>query len=248
MVTRSTTYAVKNNSDYDVPTLYIEHKAGTEHDGFIIKTETELKSVTGFSRFGLSLKAHTEEVFEVEEEANYEEKLAVSKLAMKATGSTKSCIHKLETFLKERAKALEQQGVLSRNQRNFMKKKLLEAEKRQVLLDLKANPDIDETYVRKLEKKSGVLSTKSSLFKTLVKLTNLKVELETVQEKVRLAESMQGYSSGGLNKNVESMSKRKQEAAAIKSKVESVKFDLQTLATQLLDQENDGQDINSLVQ
>ena len=227
--------------------LYIEHKAGTEHDGFIIKTETDLKSVTGFSRFGLALGVHSEEIFEVEEEANYEEKLAVSKRAMAATGSPRQCIERLDTFLKERAKGLAQQGVLSKNQRSFIKQKLLEAEKRQILLDLKANPNIDEVFVRKLEKKPDVISTKSTLFKTLTKLISLKVELSTIEEKVRIADGLKGQAYGGLNKNVESLSKRKQEAAAVRTKVESVKFDLQTLAKELLEKENDGQDIKQLV-
>ena len=245
LVNRSTTYVVKNNSDYQVDTLYIEHKAGAEHDGFVIKTETDQKSVTGFSRFALQLKEHSDEVFKVDEEANYEEKLAVSRTALLEIGHSYG-VQRLESFLKERVKLLVQQGVLTTNQRKFIKQKLLEAEKRQLLIDLKNHPDRDEAYLRKLETKPEVCNPKSELFKLLARMIAQKAELSTVAEKVRLGESLKGNMTGGINKNIESLSKRKQEEATLKSKVESSKFDLQTIATRLLEKENEGKDIKTL--
>ena len=245
VVNRSTTYILKNNSDYKVDTLYIEHKAGSEHNGFVIKTQTDQKSVTGFSRFALALAEHSEEIFKVDEEAQYEERLPVSRTALLSSGH-QSGVLRLERFLKERVKNLSQQGTLSANQKKFIKLKLLEAEKRQLLLDLKSSPARDEAYLRKLEKKPEVCSPKSELFKLLAKLISQKADLSTVEEKVRLGESLKANMTGGINKNIESLSKRKQEEATLKSKLASSKFDLQTLATNLLEKEREGKDIKSL--
>lgn len=244
-VNRTTTYSVKNNSDFKVNPIYIEHKAGTRHDGFVINTPTNEKSVTGFSRFALHLDEHTEAELVVEEEANYEEKLPVSTEAITEFGQAAS-IARLDSFLKDRAKGLEKAKLLSKDQRRFIVLKLLEAEKRKFLLDLKDNPDRDEPYLRKLEKKPGVCSPKSALYKSLESLVSLRVSLETIREKIRLGEELKYRASGGINKKVQSMVKRTQEEASIMSKMESVKFDMQTMATSYLQEQREGKEITKL--
>ena len=108
-VSRTTDYTIRNNSTFDVETLYLDHKAGTAHDGFVIVTKGEecIKSVTGFSRYSLSLGKSEEVPFSVEEEAKYIETFSVDPLHIVSN------MHKILKFLKLRAPLLRQQKILT---------------------------------------------------------------------------------------------------------------------------------------
>ena len=108
-VSRTTDYNIRNNSTFDVETLYLDHKAGTAHDGFVIVTKGEecIKSVTGFSRYSLSLGKSEEVPFSVEEEAKYIETFSVDPLHIVSN------MHKILKFLKLRAPLLRQQKILT---------------------------------------------------------------------------------------------------------------------------------------
>jgi len=96
-----TRYVIKNNGTKRVPALYIDHTARTDRGGFsIISTEQLVKQVTGWARYCLQMEAEAEVVLDVAEEALYEESLFMSDTS-------------ISKFLASRAKALEDQGVLS---------------------------------------------------------------------------------------------------------------------------------------
>jgi len=83
--TMATTFNIKNNGKNPVQHFYIDHTAGTAHNGFEILTqEHQLKSTAGWCRYDMHLPAlmETSLVFVVEEMAEYEE-LIVSSAAMR---------------------------------------------------------------------------------------------------------------------------------------------------------------------
>eukprot|EP00442_Polarella_glacialis_P018204 CAMPEP_0115079318 /NCGR_PEP_ID=MMETSP0227-20121206/18041_1 /TAXON_ID=89957 /ORGANISM="Polarella glacialis, Strain CCMP 1383" /LENGTH=844 /DNA_ID=CAMNT_0002466807 /DNA_START=84 /DNA_END=2618 /DNA_ORIENTATION=- len=95
-----TRYVVKNNGTKPVPCLYIEHTARTDRGGFsITSTEQCVKQTTGWARYCLAVEPEAEVVLDVSEEANYEERMALSEA-------------ELATFLSTRAEGLQEQGVL----------------------------------------------------------------------------------------------------------------------------------------
>ena len=68
-----TKYIIKNNSeDRTIPKFYIDHPANTQYNGYVITTkEKAIKSVTGFSRYCISLAPQEQVEFLVSEEAKY---------------------------------------------------------------------------------------------------------------------------------------------------------------------------------
>mmetsp|Transcript_13597 Transcript_13597/g.24242 ORF Transcript_13597/g.24242 Transcript_13597/m.24242 type:complete len:500 (-) Transcript_13597:2165-3664(-) len=72
-VVKTTRYAVQNNSqERAVDKLYIDHTAGMAHGGFVITTTDNcIKSVTGWSRFCISLAPQQTLEFCVAEEASF---------------------------------------------------------------------------------------------------------------------------------------------------------------------------------
>jgi ubiquitin-large subunit ribosomal protein L40e len=72
-----TVYKIRNNAvskDQTVDHFYIDHYASPKHNGYsVVTNEKCVKSVTGFSRFDLTLKPQEEVEFVVEEEAAFEE-------------------------------------------------------------------------------------------------------------------------------------------------------------------------------
>jgi len=76
---KSTRYVIRNNStDRAVNKFYIDHTADSSHGGFVIITKEKcVKSVTGWSRYQMSINPQEEVEFIVSEEASYENVLSV---------------------------------------------------------------------------------------------------------------------------------------------------------------------------
>lgn len=106
---RKTTYTVQNNSKAQIDALYLEHKAGSAHGGYVIMTkENCVKDVTGFARYKLSLKPSEQKIFSVFEEATYYKNLRVGPEDFVNTVN----LTKLIEFKKTEAPDLINYGVL----------------------------------------------------------------------------------------------------------------------------------------
>jgi len=73
---RATRYAITNNAEASEKPIvvYVDHQASMQHNGYsIVTSEDRVKEAAGFARFEKTLAPGETVVFEVHEEATYEE-------------------------------------------------------------------------------------------------------------------------------------------------------------------------------
>jgi len=93
-----TRYCIKNNSKENIPRLYVDHTACTDHGGSVITTTDRCaKATTGFARYEFSVEAGQEITFEVHEEVQFEKEVPH---------------YQLESFLRHSVPGLISQGVM----------------------------------------------------------------------------------------------------------------------------------------
>eukprot|EP00924_Labyrinthula_sp_SR-Ha-C_P015789 snap_masked-scaffold_4-processed-gene-9.25-mRNA-1 protein AED:1.00 eAED:1.00 QI:0/-1/0/0/-1/1/1/0/373 len=121
-VKRRTIYTMQNNSNYNVETLYLEHKAGADHGGFVILTKGDnvLKDVVGFCRYKFSFAPLEKIEFEVIEEAEYIKHLDAGVLDFK----DHSNLLKLIEFQRKEVPNLELQGKFSHDLKELLEKRI----------------------------------------------------------------------------------------------------------------------------
>eukprot|EP01130_Rhizamoeba_saxonica_P005859 TRINITY_DN231_c0_g1_i1.p1 TRINITY_DN231_c0_g1~~TRINITY_DN231_c0_g1_i1.p1 ORF type:complete len:799 (-),score=184.92 TRINITY_DN231_c0_g1_i1:24-2420(-) len=141
---KNTLYTIKNNSEVDIKKFYIDHTADTNHNGYVITTEAEncVKSVIGFARYELSIKAGEEVEFLVSEEANYE--------------TTHSSSSDLISMLKQKRTTTQlETGVITMDVINDMKRIVTRREIESALQRI-LNYNYDQSYLRKWRSGSSV--------------------------------------------------------------------------------------------
>lgn len=183
-VYRKKTYIVQNNSKAKVDALYLDHKAGSENDGFIIKTKGEecIKDVTGFARYKLSLEPSEQKTFTVFEEATYEERLDATPEGFKNSMN----VRKLVAFRKIKEPELKKKAIIGQDMLKILEQCEKDASKIQALHQLATGSQVNQSTREKIEKNGVVLE--KSLMTTIDKCVQLTYEKAENQRKLQIEE------------------------------------------------------------